>query len=117
MSREGKPPQELWQDCLFLSKELHKFATVEDTSLFEDLLRQREELLSIIKETPAAGEYARGAEGQAIVREIVDLDKVLHSKFIRTRNLLKQSLEVSAAYDGIIGDSVGLGTRFDSNGQ
>jgi hypothetical protein len=107
----------LWQDYLFLSGELHKFTAPGDAPLFEDILRQRKALSAIIKETPDAGGYVGGAEGQALIRRIAGMDKELYDKLVKSRNLLQKNFEIISAYEGISEESTGIGSRFDSGRQ
>ncbi|MDR3348875.1 MAG: hypothetical protein LBO03_04630 [Acidaminococcales bacterium] len=111
---EQKSMEALWRDYLFLSEELHKFTCVDDMALFEDILKQRETLSAIIKETPDTQSYVSGADGQALIRRIAEMDKELYSKLIRSRNLLQKNFEIFSAYEGISEESAGVGIRFDS---
>jgi hypothetical protein len=107
----------LWQDYLFLSGELHKFTAYDDAPLFEDILRQRNALLGIIRKTPDADGYVDSADGQALIRRIAGMDKELYGKITKSRNLLRKNFEISVAYDGISGESAAIGNRFDSGGR
>ena len=102
---------------MFLSKELHKFTSPEDVELFQDLLNQRETLLSIIKNTEDTENYIKSDEGQAFIREIAKVDEALKQKVLVERNKLKRNMDVSTAYEGFIGNNVALGSNFDSNGR
>ncbi|MDR2006679.1 MAG: hypothetical protein LBP78_05485 [Acidaminococcales bacterium] len=114
---EQKSMAALWQDYLFLSKELHKFTSAGDMALFEDILRQRKELAAIIKETPDTDSYIGGAQGQALIRRVAEMDKELYAKLTRARNLLQKNLEITFAYEGVSEESAGVGRRFDSGRQ
>lgn len=115
MSEKKRDMQELWQDCLFLSKEMHKFTSVNDLELFENLLKQREEVLAIIKVTDDKDGYIKSEAGQKLIKDITKLDEKLQEKVVMERNLLKKNMEVSTAYEGFIGNNVAVGKLFDSN--
>lgn len=114
MTDKARTMKELWQDYMFLSNELHKFASVKDMSMFEDLLQQREVLLSTIKAAPDEEGYIKSEEGQQLIKKISKLDEGLYKKMLTARNLLKKNIDVSTAYGGFASESVVLGSRFDS---
>lgn len=117
MSDDKRSMQKMWQDYLFLSKELHKFTSADDIEMFQSLLDQREVLFSSIKNTTDEDGYIKSDEGQKLIKEIFNLDGQLQEKVTLERNMLKQNMKVSTAYDGFFGDSMVVGNRFDSGGK
>lgn len=59
----------LWQDYLFLTKEMRKFLDRQDFELFYDLLEQRARLQDLIEEIPDQG-FKSSLEGQKLLSEI-----------------------------------------------
>lgn len=115
MTDKNRTMKELWQDYLFLSNELHKFASVKDIPMFEDLLKQREDLLSTIKTASDEEGYIKSEEGQSLIKKISKLDEDLYKKMLTARNLLKKNMEISTAYEGFDVENTVLGSRFDSS--
>ena len=119
MMSEKKSMQQLWQDYLFLSKELHKFTAADDMGMLQNLMEQRETMLTLIKEAENHDTegYIKNEEGQKLIKEIVALDAQLQKKIAIERNLLKKNMEVSTAYDGFFGEAMSIGNRFDSSSK
>lgn len=115
MTDKPRTMQDLWQDYMFLSSELHKFASVKDIPMFSDLLQQRETLMATIKTTSDDDGYIKSEEGQSLIKKISKLDEELYKKMLTARNMLKKNMEVSTAYEGFVVESATLGSRFDSD--
>ena len=114
MQEKVRSMKELWNDYLFLSKELHKFLEAEDLSLFEDLMQQRQVLMEIIGKTDDSDNFIKKDECQTMIAEIMGLDKELKFKMLAIRSKLKRQFDLNKAYDSYVNDSILLGNRFDS---
>ena len=117
MTAEQNDMQKLWQNYLFLSKELLKFVSADDLDLFSDLLAQREELFTRIRACEDKNRYVFSQAGQELIGQVVAIDIDLRKKMLMARNMLKNNFTLSSAYDGFIGDSAAVGNRFDSKNQ
>ncbi len=92
--------QALWQDYLFLTKEMLKFLTKQDMDLFYDLMNQRERLQTIIHQNGDDG-FKVSPEGQSYLAEIQqDSQNIIHNLQLRRSNSKRQH-QVSEAYSGL----------------
>jgi hypothetical protein len=109
--------EQLWQDYLFLSKELCKFAKAGDFDLVADLMTQRGVLLTRLDAADEAKSYARGKEGKKLLTQVAALDKELRKEIVKSRNLATRGLEVNLAYSGFIGTDIVKGAFFDKTSK
>ncbi|AFM01814.1 hypothetical protein Desde_3532 [Desulfitobacterium dehalogenans ATCC 51507] len=94
-----KTPESLWQDYLFLTKEMLKFLDKKDMELFHDLMSQRERMQTLIEETPDQG-FRSSPEGRKLLTEIQGEDQILMSHFQATHSKAKHHHQVAEAYSG-----------------
>ncbi|GAB6152509.1 hypothetical protein JCM17380_12590 [Desulfosporosinus burensis] len=92
-----KTAQALWQDYRFLTKEMMKFLTKQDMALFYDLMNQREQLQTLIEQTPDDG-FKVSPVGRSLISEIQqDSQAILHAMQVRLGSSKRQH-QVSEAY-------------------
>lgn len=99
---------ELWQDYLFLTREMAKFLAREEMELFHELLQQREDLQTIIEETPDDG-FRGSPEGRKLLAQIQQENQALMSHFQHTHQKVKQHHQVAQVYTG--GNKQPVGNR------
>lgn len=94
-----KTAQALWQNYLFLTKEMIKFLDEQDMDLVYELMKQRELLQSLIVQTPDDG-FKASPVGESLHAEIqLDNQYILdHLQF--QFNKSKRSREVAEVYTG-----------------
>lgn len=95
----GKTAQALWQDYLFLTKEMMKFLTNQDMDLFYNLMNQREQLQTIIDQTVDNG-YKVSPAGQSLLTEIQQDNQTINHNLQVRLSSSKRQLQVSEAYAG-----------------
>ena len=92
-----KTAQALWRDYQFLTKEMMKFLAKQDMELFYDLMNQREQLQSLIEQTPDHG-FKASPEGRSLISEIQqESQAIIQAMQIRMGHSKRQHL-VSEAY-------------------
>ena len=89
----------LWQDYLFLTREMGKFLAREEMEIFHELLQQREDLQTIIEETPDNG-FRTSPEGRKILALIQQENQSLMNHFQQTHQKVKQHHQVAQVYTG-----------------
>lgn len=103
--------EDILKDYLFFSKELLKFTGAEDLAVFEDLVKQRELVIDKLK--PHKNDIKKDAS-KDLMEEIVSVDKEIYDKILKARNMLKNQFEISNVYEGLVGEHLTIGNRFDS---
>lgn len=93
--------QELWQDYLFLTKEMAKFLSKDDFDFFIDLLEQRERLQAMIDAAPHSKEFILSSAGQLIFHDIRGANNIIRHQLQSMRNNVNRQREVSIAYNGM----------------
>jgi len=102
----------LWQDYLFLTRELLKFLGKEqDEELVQELLRQREQLQRAI-DARQDDSFRCSEAGRALLQEIAGLNRQGAQKLQLAMNRLRQQQQLSRAYDQM--ESFVGGLRFDT---
>lgn len=94
-----KTAPELWQDYLFLTKEMLKFLDRQNMELFYELMNQRERLQTLIEETSDDGCISSDA-GKELKNQIQTTNQTLMSYFQATHSKVKQHHQVAEAYSG-----------------
>lgn len=92
-----KATADLWQDYLFLTKEMRKFLDKEDMELFHELMNQRERMQTLIEETSDNG-FRNSLEGKKLLSQIQRENQVLMSHFQATHSKVRHHHQVSEAY-------------------
>ena len=103
---------ELWQDYLFLSREMLKFLERKEHELFFELMSQREAVQQMLDEL-AKDNFKHTEQGQALFLELRGLNLSITQKVQLFLNHAKQKHSASKAYDGY-GEAGGdAGSRLD----
>lgn len=97
---DERTAEALWQDYLFLTKEMLKFLDREDMELFHELMDQRERMQSIIDETPDNG-FRVSSQGRSLLAEIAKENQVLMNSFQTAHQRVKKHHQVAEAYGGV----------------
>ncbi len=98
----------LWQDYLFLTQEMSKALDRSDVNLLNELVRQREELQSVL-----TGVTAQGSEEEKLKETIrLENNRIMY-KLQGAMNVMQQQHESATAYERLQGFE---GRRFDSEG-
>lgn len=102
----------LWQDYLFLSREMLKFLEKQEYDLFLELISQREKVQELLEKATADG-FTQTEQGQLLLAQIRELDISITQKVQLFLNHARQKHSVSKAYDGY-GETWGAaGNRLD----
>lgn len=112
---ESRPEKSLWQDYLFLTREMGKCLMRGDFPLFEELLGQRGRLQCTIEESRRQNGEATGFSSVQDRRELLatvkTADEELHKAFRLYRNNRKHHSDAAMAYEGL--DNLMVGMRMD----
>ena len=109
---EHKTKRTLWQDYLFLSRELSKFASPDDYELFWDLLGQREKLQPMIEAASDVENYQKNDEFQTLVKQIMALNDSIAERLRFYKNAAVKQRDLANAYDAY-GGGFAAGYRMD----
>lgn len=101
-----KTSQELWNDYLFLTKEMSKFLDQQDMELFYGLMEQRETLQKLIEEA-SDDEFRLSVIGKRLLQSIHRINQNITLKLQYIVNNSRNQHDVSKAYDGLGKSSVG----------
>ena len=91
--------QALWQDYLFLTREMLKFLDKQDMELFYELMDQRERLQGIIDATPDEG-FKFSAPGLGLLTEVEKNNQVIFYNLQLKHSHAKRHHQVSEVYSG-----------------
>lgn len=90
--------EQLWQDYLFVTKEMGKCLVRKDYELFSELISQRERLQSLLDQTSDA--YKRTQAGQDLMVAL-KLENEYITRYLQMHiNQLQQQHNTAQAYDG-----------------
>ncbi|AGA70294.1 hypothetical protein Desdi_2882 [Desulfitobacterium dichloroeliminans LMG P-21439] len=95
----NKTAPELWQDYLFLTKEMLKFLDRQDMELFYELMNQRERLQVLIEDASDDG-YISSPAGKKLQAQVLSANQVLMNHFQATHSKMKHHQQVAEAYSG-----------------
>ncbi len=112
-SSAAKTKRALWQDYLFLSQELVKFAVPQEYDLFMELLAQREKLQPMIEAAPDEDGYAASEAFHQLVEQVAELNEAVAARLRFFKNAAVKQRDVAAAYDGY-GAGFAAGYRMDA---
>jgi hypothetical protein len=104
--------KELWQDYLFLTREMKKFLVRKETDLFFEIMKQREKVQDQI-DAASDDAYRLTPEGQKLLKSIRDDNQDIILAMQQKMFQLKQQHNVSQAYEGGVPIA---GKRFDIKG-
>lgn len=102
----GKDTQKLWQNYLFLTKEMIKFLEGKDLDLFFELMQQREQIQEMI-ESVVEDQYTSSPEGQAFLRSLQQEDKRMVLTLQLTYNNARNQRSAANAYDNLVPSFIG----------
>lgn len=89
----------LWQDYLFLTKEMQKFLDKQDMEMFHELMNQRERMQTLIEETLDSC-FKSSPEGKKLLSQIQRENQVLMGCFQATHSKVKHHHQVAEVYSG-----------------
>jgi hypothetical protein len=100
-SREGvqKSASQLWQDYLFLTREMVKFLEENEIDMFFSLMEQRDVVQGNLDQQSDRS-FITSPEGKTLVTDITQLNGQITYKLHYNRNIAKKQEEVNTAYDG-----------------
>ncbi|HWQ73567.1 MAG TPA: hypothetical protein VN370_14760 [Desulfitobacteriaceae bacterium] len=104
--------KELWQNYLFLTREMKKFLCRKELDLFFEIMKQRENVQARIDTAPDDG-YRLTPEGQKLLESIRENNQDIILAMQQQMYQLKQQHNVSQAYEGGAAKS---GRRLDFEG-
>lgn len=97
----------LWQDYLFLTREMFKLLTNEpDMELFMDLISQRGRLQTMIEQHPDDG-YSVTPAGKSILMQISQEDQAVRLRLQFLMNRMQNREKINQAYDAFGASSAG----------
>lgn len=96
----NRTAQELWQDYLFLTKEMIKFLEKPDMNLFYELMNQRERLQPLIEQNDDKN-YRISKEGQGLFSEIQQVNEKMNQILQLRYNSAKHHRQVAEIYSGV----------------
>lgn len=94
----GQSPEGLWQDYLFLTKEMDRFLAAGDTDMFLDLLGQREKLQAVLDKTDTR-QFKRAPAGRKIFADIAGGNAAIIQRLAILRNQSQKREQLAGAYD------------------
>lgn len=97
MTRD-KTARALWDNYLFLTEEMGKFLVRQEMELFNNLLKQREELQGRIEEAPDDG-FKASPEGRRLLKRIGELNLLITNKMQLLVNNGRRQNQAAAAYN------------------
>lgn len=107
--------KKLWNEYLFLTREMVKFLDKQDFDLFYEIMRQREQLQEAIAGTN--DDYKHTPEGREVLVTIRNLNQRITQKLQLSLNQAKYRKTVSSVYDGGgYGGGRPVGIRLDREG-
>jgi len=113
MSDSDLSSGQMWEDYLFLTREMGKFLLKGDLDMFSTLLGQRDKLQSLLNSSDTGG-YRTSSAGQTLLRVIERENAVIARELRRRQNGAKKREQLSSAYD-ILGPKL-VGKRMDQRG-
>lgn len=100
----------LWQDYLFLTKEIERFLFKKDYDLCFELMSQRETLQE--KLDACQDDFRLTAEGRELLGSIHQRNQEILQNMQAALRIMQQQQSVSSAYDGF-GGNRSVGYRVD----
>lgn len=89
---------DLWQDYLFLTREMSKFLARKEYDLFFELMSQREKIQEMLDQVDDP--LKKTAEGQAVINTIRQENQQLIAHLRLAMNQMQQQHTVANSYDG-----------------
>jgi hypothetical protein len=104
--------KELWQNYLFLTREMKKFLFRKELDLFFEIMKQREKVQSLIDTAPDTA-YRLTPEGQKLLKSIREDNQDIILVMQQIMYGMKQQHKVTQAYEGGV---LTAGKRLDFQG-
>lgn len=100
----------LWQDYLFITKELERFLEQKEYDLCFELMEQRETIQSRLD--AMTDDFRLTAEGRQLLSDIREINQVIVQNMHAALRFMQQQQSISSAYDGY-GSNRPVGNRLD----
>ncbi|MDF2500966.1 MAG: hypothetical protein K0Q77_1680 [Anaerosporomusa subterranea] len=100
----------LWQDYLFLTKEIERFLSKKEYDLCFELMNQRESLQSQLD--AVTDDFRLTAEGRQLLSDIRNRNQTILQGMHAALRVMQQQQSISSAYDGY-GSNRPVGNRLD----
>lgn len=97
--------EKLWNDYLFLTREMKKCLVREDLDLFMELLNQRQKMQTLIEQT--ADGFSATTAGQSLIKAVQQENNLVQQRLTIMNNQSQQQQAVSKAYDAYSSGAVG----------
>jgi aminopeptidase C len=101
-----KSIKELWQDYLFLTKEMEKFLEQQELDMLLELLEQRGQIQKLIAVHPDK-EFVQSPEAKELLPFLQQANRRMTTKLRYMLNTAKYNRQVSNAYDAFSGNTIG----------
>lgn len=101
---------ELWRDYLFLTKELSKAIVRNDFPLFEEILKQREVLQTLIDDLNDST-FTQSSLGKELFQKVLQENEILQQDFHYYATAVKTKVAAANAYE--TGDLQSAGRHMD----
>ena len=98
--------EELWQNYLFLTKEMDKFLTQQDMDMVSELISQREKLQPMIEKEHE--DFTATEAGKKLLQQIQQLNQGITLRLQLLRNQTSQQHSASQAYDSLGQQTAGM---------
>jgi len=99
MTKVERSAESLWQDYLFLTREMLKFISRREMEMFYSLLTQRDELQRLLEETPDNG-FCKSPAGQELLKQTVMLNRAVSERLQLAYNQACRQQEINQTYEG-----------------
>lgn len=103
-------PKSLWQDYLFITKEIERFLSKKEYDLCFQLMSQRETLQ--LQLDAATDDFRLTAEGRQLLSDIRNRNQTILQGMRAVLRVMQQQQSISSAYDGYGGNRP-VGNRLD----
>jgi hypothetical protein len=94
----GQSAEGLWQNYLFLTKEMDRFLAAGDTDMFLDLLDEREKLQAILDRADTR-EFKKSPVGRKTFADLTSLNAAIMKRLTLLRNQSQKRDQLAGAYD------------------
>lgn len=99
MAQTERPIPDLWQDYLFLTKEMLKFVSRRDMDMFYSLLKQRDQLQQLL-DGASDDDFRKSAAGKEILSKIMPVNRAVNERLQLVYNQACRQMEISHSYEG-----------------
>lgn len=96
----ARTPVQMWQDYLFLTREMIRFLKDEEMDLFNELLNQREQLQKLLGAINNV-DFHRSLEGRQLLAEIRQINQQITFQLRYYLNKANKQQKIDNAYEGV----------------